>query len=189
VSPLGSLAAGSPLVRSGDLLVRRLRDDDAEALARWLSDDAVLEWYRGRDRRLDVAGVRATYLAGGDRILRCAVEWDGDLIGYVEVGELASEERASLGYRRDEPAVFRVDVFIGEADYRDHGVGTQVVEAVAWELLAHHGAERVVLDPDARNVRAMRCYEKAGFERVRPLPGHVRLEGEAHDAWLYERTA
>jgi len=45
--------------------------------ARWLGDPAVLEWYRGRDRPLDEAGVHAAYLTAADPVVRCAVEWDG----------------------------------------------------------------------------------------------------------------
>jgi aminoglycoside 6'-N-acetyltransferase len=176
-------------VRSGDLVVRSVEEGDVPALARWLRDPEVLEWYRGRDRPLDEPGVRALYLVHDGHVRHCVVEWDGERVGYAEVRELAAGGKARLGYGPDEPAVFRIELFIGEADFRDHGVGTQVVEALAFELLAHRDAERVVLDPQQVNVRAVRCYEKAGFDRVRPLPAHVQHEGEPRDAWLYERTA
>lgn len=53
-------------------------------------------------------------------------------------------------------------------------------------LIAHRRAERVVIDPEAWNERAIRSYEKAGFVKVRHLPGHEMHEGVLRDAWLME---
>ena len=46
------------------------------------------------------------------------------------------------------------------------------------------GAQRVVIDPRVENLRAIRCYEKAGFRKARRLPRHERHEGRWCDAWL-----
>jgi aminoglycoside 6'-N-acetyltransferase len=36
----------------------------------------------------------------------------------------------------------------------------------------------------AGNTRAIRCYEKAGFQKVRLLPRNELRDGEWRDAWL-----
>ena len=41
-------------------------------------------------------------------------------------------------------------------------------------------------DPVVENTRAVRCYEKAGFTKVRILPGHEQLDGQPRDSWLME---
>ena len=48
------------------------------------------------------------------------------------------------------------------------------------------GAIRVITDPIVENLRAVRCYEKAGFRKVRVLPAHEALDGVKRDSWLME---
>ena len=46
--------------------------------------------------------------------------------------------------------------------------------------------KRVIMDPQRTNSRAIRCYEKCGFKKVRILPKHEFHEGELRDCWLIE---
>ena len=59
-----------------------------------------------------------------------------------------------------------IDQFIGEADMLGRGHGSAFIRAFADDLLAS-GTPRVVTDPDPDNARAVRAYEKAGFQRDR----------------------
>jgi aminoglycoside 6'-N-acetyltransferase len=59
-----------------------------------------------------------------------------------------------------------IDQFIGEPDMVDRGHGSAFIRAFIERLLTD-GAPRVVTDPDPANARAIRAYEKAGFERIR----------------------
>jgi aminoglycoside 6'-N-acetyltransferase len=58
-----------------------------------------------------------------------------------------------------------IDQFIGEPDMVDRGHGSAFVRAFIEHVLAD-GAPRVITDPDPANARAVRAYEKAGFEKV-----------------------
>jgi len=42
-------------------------------------------------------------------------------------------------------------------------------------------ARKVVLDPHVTKPRAIRCYEKWGFRKVKLLPRHELHEGERRD--------
>jgi aminoglycoside 6'-N-acetyltransferase len=57
-----------------------------------------------------------------------------------------------------------IDQFIGEPDMVDRGHGSAFIRAFIEHILAG-GAPRVVTDPDPANARAIRAYEKAGFEK------------------------
>ena len=59
-----------------------------------------------------------------------------------------------------------LDQFIGEPDMLGRGHGSAFIRAFAERLLAN-GTPRIVIDPDPANARAIRAYEKAGFERDR----------------------
>jgi aminoglycoside 6'-N-acetyltransferase len=58
-----------------------------------------------------------------------------------------------------------IDQFIGEPDMVDCGHGSAFVRAFIERVLAD-GAPRVITDPDPENPRAIRAYEKAGFEKA-----------------------
>ena len=59
-----------------------------------------------------------------------------------------------------------IDQFIGEPDMVDRGHGTVFIRAFVDDKI-RSGAPRMVTDPDPANARAIRAYEKAGFEKVR----------------------
>lgn len=53
-------------------------------------------------------------------------------------------------------------------------------------LIGHKNADRIVMDPQTRNTRAIKCYEKCGFNKVRLLPSSEFHEGKYQDCWLTE---
>jgi RimJ/RimL family protein N-acetyltransferase len=61
-----------------------------------------------------------------------------------------------------------IDVFIGSSEWRDRGIGTAVVRQFVNEIVfADQSIQRCVIDPEPDNRRAIRAYEKAGFQHVR----------------------
>jgi aminoglycoside 6'-N-acetyltransferase len=77
-----------------------------------------------------------------------------------------------------------LDIVIGEPDRWDQSLGTRAVRALLGYLFVEMAASEVVLSPLADNARAVRCYEKAGFVKVRLIPKAELHDGEWRDAWL-----
>ncbi len=62
-------------------------------------------------------------------------------------------------------------MLLGEAADTGQGYGPQVIAAfLSFWKRARPELRRVLIDPDARNIRAVRAYQKAGFAGV----GEVR---------------
>ena len=53
-------------------------------------------------------------------------------------------------------------------------------------LMTVKGAQKIVLEPQSWNQRAIKCYEKSGFKKVKLLPKQELHEGELKDCWLME---
>ena len=66
-------------------------------------------------------------------------------------------------FTKEEPGTFCMDLFIGEEDYLDKGYGTKIVKAFVNYIFNHFHAKKILIDPATDNLRAIRCYEKAGF--------------------------
>ena len=174
------------LLQKGDLLVRKLELNDKYLLSKWLSDSEILQYYEGRDNPFDVEKVEEEFLNDIDKTIRCIVEYDGAPIGYIQFYEVEEEERDTYGTEDVSENIYGMDQFIGESAYWNKGVGTQLVQAMVQYLIEEKGADRIVMDPQAWNERAIRCYEKCGFKKVRFLSKHELHEGEYRDCWLIE---
>jgi aminoglycoside 6'-N-acetyltransferase len=170
---------------------RPIVDDDVPLLAAWLRDPAVGAWWEGTTIAYDDAYVRAEMLHADDEthVTQAIVELDGEPIGFQQWYTLAGEPETMVEYGlvADDRA-FGIDQIIGESRLHNRGIGTRQVRAVAAWLLGSDGpgARRVLTDPVVENLRAVRCYEKAGFRKVRVVPDHEEIDGLPRDSWLME---
>ncbi|HET6856643.1 MAG TPA: GNAT family N-acetyltransferase [Streptomyces sp.] len=79
-----------------------------------------------------------------------------------------------------------VHLLLGPSDIRGRGLGADLLRAVSgWALERFPDAQRVLAEPDVRNVRSVRVFERAGFRRV----GEVDLTDKRAALMVRERTA
>ena len=173
------------MIQADDLSIRLLQLQDAEHLVKWLSDERVLQYYEGRDRPHDYQLVQAHFFCEDDDATRCLILYADRPIGYIQFYPLDSAAKEQYDYEQT-TRVYGMDQFIGEPTYWNRGIGTQLVKAVLQYLAQVMGAEKVVIDPQAWNERALRCYEKCGFVKVKQLPQHEWHEGSLRDCILME---
>lgn len=172
------------LIQNDNLKVRMLEEKDSQRLVKWLSDSSVLEFYEGRDNPFNLEKVKSVFYCSEDNEVKCIVEYADTPIGYVQYYKLDDETKKEYGYIHEN--VYGTDQFIGEVEYWNKGIGTLLVRAMTKFLIEHEKADRVVMDPQARNIRAINCYEKCGFNKVKMLPKRELHEGEYQDCLLME---
>lgn len=166
------------------ILIRTLDESDAMQLVKWLSDPRILEYYEGRDRPQDLKLIYERFYTD-DYETRCIVEYDKKPIGYCQYYQLSEESYDEYGYCKDE-LIYGMDQFIGEVAYWNKGIGTKLVKTLIEYLFEQLGAKKIVMNPQTWNVRALRCYEKCGFKKVKILFAYERHEGQMRDCWLIE---
>ena len=176
------------LFGSGPLSVRTMVEADAPLMARWLSDPAVLQYYEGRDHPFDLTRVIDKFFGPEhEDVTPCIVSYESADIGYLQFYPLEAwpEVLKEYGYPPD-ANVWGIDLFIGETDCWNRGIGTGLVKATVHYLQATFQPDHIVIDPHVWNLRAVRCYEKSGFHIVKLLPEHELHEGKHRDCWLME---
>ena len=91
---------------------------------------------------------------------------DGRALGFIQSYVVKG---AGGGWWEDEtdPGARGIDQFLAEESELGKGLGTRMVRTFVERLFADPAVTKVQTDPDPRNARAIRCYEKAGFRRVR----------------------
>ncbi len=171
--------------RDGSLVLRRMEDTDAETMLRWLQDERVLRDYEGRDRHFNRALVKEKFFSckEEENMTACLFEEHGRPLGYLQFYPADPQE---YGLEDAGPA-YAADIFIGEVEWQGKGIGVRILQLAAVYLEKETAACRLVVDPRSENERAIRCYEKAGFRRVRVLPAHEKHEGKWRDCVLMEK--
>lgn len=174
-----------PFIARDGLTLRPAQDSPADlaVLLRWLNDPRVLEFYEGRDRPHSPQMVRENFLEADPQTTACIIEWQGRAVGYLQFSFIEGEELAEYGYTPVE-RVIGLDMFIGEPELWGQGLGSRAVELISAFLSVKYAPDWLTLDPHANNPRALRCYEKCGFQKVKYLPAHELHEGRMEDSWL-----
>lgn len=171
--------------KTGELIIRSLEHADKKFLVKWLSDSKVLEHYEGRDNIYDENMVEKKFYTSSKKT-RCIIEYLDEPIGYIQFYRIGEEQYEEYGYTDIHSIIYGIDQFIGETKYWEQGIGTMLMKEIVRFLVTEMDVQKIVLDPQSRNKRAIACYEKSGFKKIKILPNHELHEGNLQDCWLME---
>jgi len=107
---------------------------------------------------------------------------DGEPVGQVNYNDI--EERGGL--RRTE-----LDIWLRAERFCGHGYGSDALETLCTHLAREFGVRQFVVQPSARNPRAIRAYEKIGFVRQDLTPEQALAEWgprDYHDSVVMVKT-
>jgi RimJ/RimL family protein N-acetyltransferase len=154
------------------LTFRPINDADVPDLMRWLSDPEVVAFYGDPPATLEE--LREDYLeADVNPVWRFVIEEDGRGVGEIQYGHAYPGEE--FAWKAG------IDIFIGEPDARDRGVGTDAIRTMLQFLFETKRVHLVTIDPEVGNGRGIRAYEKAGFRLDGVLRHHAFEHGEYVD--------
>jgi aminoglycoside 6'-N-acetyltransferase len=142
---------------ASDYSFRPMIAADLPLVQRWLALPHVRQWWRDPEQQYA--------LISGDldepnmhQFIFCTA---GSPFGYLQCYDL-SDWNTGLG---QQPQGARgIDLFIGEPGMIGRGHGSALISYFVEDLL-QKGSPCVVTDPDPENARAIRAYQKAGFEK------------------------
>jgi aminoglycoside 6'-N-acetyltransferase len=184
---------GEVLQREGDLLIRRMRPDphDLELIVRWRAEPHVHEFWDPDEPPPDRDQVEREYVPStvpGAPATGCIAELDGRPVGYIQFYRWAedADEAAEIGLEVSDDA-WGIDVYVGEPDLVDRGVGSRIVRLTCEHLEEARGAEEIVLLTEVINTRAQRAYEKAGFVKDGQVRDLDTRGGERVLSWVMRR--
>jgi len=170
-----------------NLRIRTLTEKDFPLMLKWLTDDRVLQFYGGRDKKYTLETLKEHYTEPWeDEVIRVIIEYNGQPIGYGQIYKMYDELYDDYQYPRSNEIVYGMDQFIGEVDYWSKGIGTKYTRMIFDFLKEERNVDAVILDPHQDNPRAIRMYQKSGFRIIEDLPEHELHEGKKEDCYLME---
>ena len=147
-----------------NITFRNLKDnqDEYKKLHKWCQNKFVYEWFEQRilsyDEIVNKYKNKLTEKKQELLIIKCN---DKD-IGLVQI------------YRYDD-ITYEYDLFIGEEEYLDKGIGSIIVDKVNDIIHNKYKVNNIILRPFKRNIRAIKCYEKCGFKYISEYQGKDTL--------------
>lgn len=172
------------IIHSEQIKVCQLERNDWRLLHTWLSNPVVAQYYEGRDVEMTKQFILDHYFDVDD-CTRCLVYFEEQAIGYMQFYEVEQAFYDSFHYSSNE-VIYGMDQFIGVPEFWNKGIGTEMIRLVVDYLFRVKKVNRIVMDPQVSNARAIHTYEKVGFKKLCKLQQHEQHEGEWRDCWLME---
>ncbi|MHA7775178.1 GNAT family N-acetyltransferase [Roseibium sp. M-1] len=153
---------------------RPVSENDLPMLLDWMQRPHWREWWG--DPQEEVGYVR-DMIEGRDTTKPFIFQMDGRDMGYIQVWFVGDQQHTE--FARDYPWLNElpsdavgVDLSIAAPEDLSRGLGTQVLQAFI-RTLRQEGHQRIVIDPDPENLRAVKAYRKAGFTEIEALLGRT----------------
>ena len=145
---------------------------DLSMLRSWMEQPHWREWWGDPETEL---GYVVDMIEGRDTTKPFIFQFDGLDVGYIQYWTIADQlvepwlsQAPWMPMLPDD--TIGVDLSIGDAGNLSKGLGSRAVQhfvASLWE----EGFRNIIIDPDYLNKRAVRAYEKAGFQTMDALMG------------------
>lgn len=145
--------------------LRLMTEHDLPMLHDWLNRPHIVEWWGGEEKRPTLEEVREHYLPrvlAEEAVTPYIAMLNNEPIGYAQsYVALGSGD----GWWEDEtdPGVRGIDQSLASPTQLNQGLGTKLVRALVELLFSDPAVTKIQTDPAPNNLRAIRCYEKAGF--------------------------
>jgi aminoglycoside 6'-N-acetyltransferase len=142
-----------------DYVFRPMTLSDLPLIRHWLSSPHVREWWGDPQEQYRLVSGDLDEPAMDQYIFSTA----GSPFAYLQCYDLTAW---NSGFGPHPAGTLGIDLLIGEPGMIERGHGSALVRCFVDDRL-QKGAPRIVTDPDPANGRAVRAYEKAGFEKDR----------------------
>ncbi|MCA0986905.1 GNAT family N-acetyltransferase [Guptibacillus algicola] len=158
--------------------LRAVAFDDMEELFQWRNDEEVSLFAVGNSPLLTHVSreqVENTYetiisMNRAENGVFSILDLEGRIIGIADYRDVNSITRSAV-----------MGITIGDKAYWGKGYGSDAIRAMVRYLFLQLNLERIQLDTWSGNVRAIRSYEKCGFEVEGRLRQNEYVEGTYYD--------
>ena len=150
---------------------------DEALLRRWVNDPRVwrgLMLRQPTNANRERAWIESLGTSTTDYVFGIVVRAEDRLIGTVGLRQLdLAHRKATMG------------IMIGEPAYHNKGFGTEAVQLILRFGFEELNLNRIALSVFSNNLRAIRCYQKAGFVHEGCLRQAFYRNGQYHDEYRF----
>lgn len=137
--------------------LRLMTKDDLPMLHGWLSHPHVVQWWGDAE---DISTLDS--LLTDEKVTPYIAMLGTRAIGFAQ-SYIALGSGDGWWENETDPGMRGIDQFLAYPTDLNRGFGTQLVRALVRQLFSDLAVTKIQTDPAPTNLRAIRCYEKAGF--------------------------
>jgi len=169
-------------LKNDDVSLRRLcnTEDDYRLLEKWYKEEEIYSHFE--QRVLNYEEIVKKYYPRtllDAKVPVFIIEYDSKPVGIIQYQIINSDNKKL--YNLDNNNSYEIDVFIGELNLHNKGIGSKSVRLMINYLFEEKDADLIVMCPLKENVTAIRCYEKVGFK----INGEFTTEDTIGDVQKY----
>ena len=147
-----------------NISIRLLKDIDSDykLLEKWYKQEEI--YFAFEQRKLTFTEIKKKYYPrtlNNTKIPVYMIEYNNKPVGIIQY-KLVEQEDKNL-YNLDGNNIYEMDIFIGELNLHNKGIGSKAINMLAEFLFNEKKANLLVMAPLKNNVNAINCYKKCGF--------------------------
>ena len=147
-----------------NITLRNLENNsnDFEKLYKWCQNKSIYEWFE--QRKLTKEEIIQKYqnkLNTKEQDLYI-IQYQNKDIGLVQIYKYQDKLTILNKYNN----IYEYDLFIGEEEYQNKGIGTKIINIINNKIITKYKPDTIILRPFKRNIRAIKCYQKCGFQTI-----------------------
>lgn len=151
-------------MQNNKVKLRRLEntDNDYRYLEKWYQEEEIYSHFE--QRKLTLEEIKNKYLPrtkSDAKVPVFMIEYDDKPIGIIQY-QLINDENKEL-YKLYAENSYEIDIFIGELNLHNQGIGKTSIDLITNYLFKEKGAKILVMCPLKNNYSAINCYKKCGF--------------------------
>lgn len=156
------------ILKSGNIVLRPMTEDDWGLLHKWNSDPEVLYFSEGRDvNSYTLEETQGIYRSVSQNAFCFIIEFDGMPIGE---GWLQRMNLERILERFPGLDCRRIDLEIGEKEFWNRGIGTRVIRMLTEFGFKREHADAIFGLVGGHNPRSRRAFEKNGYVLHQEVP-------------------
>ncbi|MBQ6495091.1 MAG: GNAT family N-acetyltransferase [Bacilli bacterium] len=140
--------------------LRKMNKDDYYKIYKWCLNKEVYEWFE--QRKLSYKEIEEKYNRKIKEQDIYIINYDNTDIGLVQIYKY----KDNLDILKKYNNIYEFDIFIGENNYLNKGIGKYIVEYIKNLIYSKYNANYIILRPFKRNIRAIKCYKKCNFIEI-----------------------
>ena len=141
------------------------REEDYQQLYKWNQDKNIYEWFEQRILSLEEIKEKYKKKQKEGKQELFFIQYNHQEIGFVQIYPFEEYELINI---KDQ--LYEFDIFIEEA-YTSQGIGTKIINEVSKKIFLEFQTNGIVLRPFKRNIRAIKCYQKCGYQIIKEYIG------------------
>lgn len=180
------------IARENRITIRLMENakEDFLLFLKWMKNPETMKYWEGMTEVFSYERVVSEYIQNNnDQVSQCIIEYDQKPIGFCQFCVLNAEyfevpNAEYYNFVAENDLVYGIDLFLGEVEYRNQGIGTDSLKLLIQTLFDKYHADAVMIDPKVHNKRAIRCYHKCGFHDLFIVPHRELQDGIYHDSLI-----